>query len=37
MADRAPNYTLSCPCKGLVIEGDLVKVDTATSARARGS
>jgi hypothetical protein len=26
MTDRVENYTLSCPCKGIVIEGDLVKV-----------
>jgi hypothetical protein len=26
MADRTENYTLFCPCKGIVIEGDLVKV-----------
>jgi hypothetical protein len=37
MADRTENYTLSCPCKGIVIEGDLVKVHGESTAPKVGA
>jgi hypothetical protein len=37
MTNRVENYTLSCPCKGIVIEGDLVKVHGESAAPKVGT